>query len=315
MRVPDRVPPWVCALVGACYALVVVDYSELVGPLGSLDFDAAWSAGRALLAHQNPYEVIGPGAAYRYPWVFVYPLTVGVVALPLALLPVEVARVVFLAISGAALGYAIGTRLPWAWPIMLSSPLINAVRNAQWAPLMATSVILPAWGIVSAVKPNMALAFLAASRTRRHAAWIVAGGLVILAFSVALRPSWPGEWMDRLRDARDFGPLFMRPGGFLVLAGLLRWRDPDARLLVGLGLVPTSGVWYEMLPAMLVARTYREALILALCSEVAFVGSAFMTFGEFTSERNQIATLVLWGCLLPALVMTLLRGRNRPAAN
>jgi hypothetical protein len=193
---------------------------------------------------------------------------------------------------------------------MLSSPLINALRNAQWSLLMAASLLLPAWGIVSAVKPNVALALVAGARSLRHVAWIVIGGLVILTISVALRPSWPWEWIDRLHEARGFGPLLLRPGGFLVLAGLLRWRDPDARLLVGLGLVPTSGIWYEMLPAMFVARTYREALILAVCSEVAFVGSAFIRFGEFTAERNQIATLVLWGCLLPALVMVLLRGRK-----
>jgi hypothetical protein len=121
--------------------------------------------------------------------------------------------------------------------------------------------------------------------------------------------------MDRLREARDFGPLLLRPGGFLVLAGLLRWRDPEARLLVGLGLVPTSGIWYEMLPAMLVARNYRETLILAVCSDAAFIGSGLIETGAFTMERNQIATLVLWGCLLPALVMVLLRGRTvRPPA-
>jgi hypothetical protein len=315
-RIPDRVPPWACALVGACYALAVVINAELLGPLGSLDFDAAWSAARALLAHQNPYAVIGPSGAYHYPWPFVYPLTAGVVALPLAPLPVVVARVLFLAISGGVFCYAVGARRPWAWPILISAPLINALMNAQWASLLAASLLLPAWGIVGAVKPNVALALLAGARSRRHAAWIVGGGLVILAVSVALRPSWPWEWTDRLREARDFGPLFSRPGGFLVLAGLLRWRDGDARLLVGLGLVPTSGFWYEMLPAMLVARNYRESLILAVCSVAAFIGSGLITPGEFTIERNQIATLVLWGCLLPPLVLVLLRGRNRagPAA-
>ncbi len=74
--------PMLYALAGAIFAIAAVNESDLQGPLGACDIDQAWAAGRALLEHENPYQVIGPGAHYQFPWPLYYPLTVGVVALP-----------------------------------------------------------------------------------------------------------------------------------------------------------------------------------------------------------------------------------------
>jgi hypothetical protein len=304
--------PWTYALVGALFAAVAVNKSDLLGPLGSLDMDQAWSAGRALLMQQNPYDVIGPGQLYEFPWPLYYPLTVGVVALPLALLPILVARVVFLLLIGGVFGYAIGKTRPWAWPLILCEPFVNAIRTAQWSPLLAAALLLPAWGAISAIKPNLALALLAGARLRVQVIAMVTGGIGLLAVSLLLRPSWPAEWLARIHGVDTFDPFVVRPGGFLLLAGLLRWRDPDARLLVAMGLIPQTGIWYDALPALLVAQTYRQTLVLTVLSQVAFMGSVFVTTQDFAIGRVQLSTLILWGILLPALVVVLRRGIEWP---
>jgi hypothetical protein len=299
---------------GFLFALAAVAYGlffvrRLDSPLGSLDIDAAWSAGRALLAHQNPYETIGPTGVYHYAWVFVYPLTLGAVALPLALLPLEIARAAFLILAAGVFGYAIGATRPWAWPLILSYPFTNAVNIVQWSPFFAASLIFPAFGVVAAVKPNLALALLAGARSRRHVMAIIGGGIALTAISLAFRPSWPVEWYHRASNASSgFDPFLFRPGGFLILAAALRWRDPDARLLLALGLVPQTGIWYEALPALLVARTYRQAAILTILSIVAWMASGWINVSTFTTARHNIGTLILWSILLPATLMVLMRG-------
>lgn len=298
------------AVATIVYAFVMVN--PLGGPPGSLDIDAAWSAGRAILAHQNPYETVGPTGVYHYAWVFVYPLTVGVVGLPLALLPLEVARAVFLFLAAGIFGYAIGATRPWSWPVLISSPLTNAVNITQWSPLFAASLILPACGVVAAVKPNVAIALLAGARSRQQVIAIVAGGIALTAIALALRPDWPVEWYHRVRGAPDFDPFLFRPGGFLILAAALRWRDPDARLLLAFGLVPQTGLWYEALPVMLIARTYRQALVLAVLSLVAYVVSGWVDVATFAAGRHHIGTLILWGILLPATLIVLRRGIDWP---
>ncbi len=304
--------PLVYAAVGAAFAVMAVNREDLWGPLGACDIDAAWSAGRALLAHQNPYDVIGPARPYHYNWPFVYPLTVGALALPLAVFPFQVARVVFLLIMGGVFGYAIGATRPWAWPLILSEPFINSVRTVQWAPLLAAGLLLPAWGSVAAIKPNLALALLAGARSRTQVVAMGLGAIGLLGVSLLLRPSWPAEWLQVIRAAPNFDPLVLRPAGFLLLLGLLRWRDPDARLLLAMGLIPQTGFWYDALPALLVARTYRQTLVLSVLSQVAFQGTRFIDTGDFASGRHIIGTLVLWGILMPALALVLRRSLGRP---
>ena len=39
-----------------------------------IDFDQSWAAARVLFAGGNPYESIGPGKPYGWPWPYYYPL-------------------------------------------------------------------------------------------------------------------------------------------------------------------------------------------------------------------------------------------------
>ena len=155
---------------------------------------------------------------------------------------------------------------------------------------------------------------LAGARTRQ-AVWIMAvSAFVLLALSFALEPGWIGSWRRTLAGAEHFQPLIFRPGGFLLLIGLLRWRDPDARILIALGAIPQTGMSYEALPALTVARTKMEALVLAVLSQLALAGTAFTVAEPFVLESWQIGTLTLWLILFPALALVLRRAKRAPVS-
>lgn len=293
------------AMLGAIWALI------LVAP-GRTDMDQIWYAARALLAGQDPYSIIGPGRAYDFPWPFYYPLTAALLGLPLALLPLPFARTAFVALGGALIGYVIARFRPQLWPLAFAQPFGNAASTGQWSLYLTASMVLPWLGPIAAAKPNVALALLAGARSKRQVMWLVFGCGAVLVLSLIVRPDWPWAWRATLAGAAHFRPLIVRPGGVLMLLALVRWRDPDARLLLALALVPQTGIWYEAAPALFVLRTWREALVIAVLSQIAHLAAAWHAAG-FVAETWHIGTLTLWSVLLPALFMVLWRSRLRPA--
>jgi hypothetical protein len=99
-----------------------------------------------------------------------------------------------------------------------------------------------------------------------------------------------------------FSPL-RTPLGFLLLLALARWRRPEARLLVVLGVIPQSPFVYEALPLFLVPRTRFQTYALVIGSDLA-LGVYALTRGMETDRfyfLNGIAVVV--GMYLPALWM------------
>jgi hypothetical protein len=287
------------AVVGAIWALI------LLAP-GRTDFDQIWYAARAVLSGQDPYQLIGPGRASEFPWPFYYPLTAAVLGVPFSALPLSDARHVFVAMGGALIGYIIARHRPQLWPLAFAQPFGNAASTAQWSLFLAGSLVLPWAGIVAAAKPNVGLALLAGARSRRHVLWIVGSMLVLLLVSLVLNPGWPLEWRATLAGAPHFKPLLLRPGGFLMLLALVRWRDPDARLLLALTLIPQTGIWYEAAPALFVLRTLPEAAIIAVLTQTAHLAAGQHPPG-FAAESWHIGTLTLWSVLIPSMLIVLRR--------
>jgi hypothetical protein len=303
--------PLLCAGVAALFAVLCASTARLTDVPATSDLDQIWFAARALLAGEDPYAVIGPGKPYDFGWPFFYPLTAAVLALPLGVMSLSAARVTFVALGGGLLGYLVAARRPSIWPIFLSQPFRNAALATQWSPYLTATMLLPWLAPLAAAKPNIALALLAGARSRREVLWLVFGGLGVLAISLLVRPLWPWTWLDMLRGTQHFRPILLRPGGILMLIGLLRWRDPDARLLVALTVVPQTGIWYESLPAMLVARNTREAYFLTLTSVLAYIVRRVLgPLHTFVEESWLVGTLSLWGVLIPALVLVLRRARQ-----
>jgi hypothetical protein len=288
---------------------------RLTGPVGTLDVDQFWHAGRALIAGVDPYAIIGPDGPARFPWPFYDPLPAAVLLAPLGLLPLQLARIAFVGVVAAIFGFVLGRARSWAWPAVLSIPFMTSAVTTQISPLLAAAMLIPALGWLVAVKPNIGLVLLAQSRSRRQVALALAGGTALTLASLAINPTWPAAWLMTVAGAEHFRPLIFRPGGFLVLLALLRWRDPDARLLAALAVVPQTGMWYEALPVFLTVRSRAQALVLMLTSHAAFIYSGrYAENSEFASQTWPVGTLVVWSLLLPAVAFVLFRAKQRAIA-
>lgn len=296
----------VFAALGAAFAASLLIALNQSRPLGAIDFDQVWWAARSVLIGADPYEVVRPPRHY---FPLYYPLTTAIAALPIALPDYRAARLLFVALSGAAFGYAIGRHRPWLWPSFLSMPFILFASGGQWSALLGAALLLPWLGPLAAAKPSLGLALLAGARSRSAATVLVAGCLVFVVASLVLDPQWPGKWIGALQQSTHFRPLILRPGGVLLLLALLRWRDPDARLLLALAAIPTTGVPYDMLPAALVARTRKQSALLALLTQLAWVvAPAFPTTEPYAEWSWRVGLVTLWSGLIPPLVLVLWRG-------
>jgi hypothetical protein len=106
----------------------------------------------------------------------------------------------------------------------------------------------------------------------------------------------------------------LRPGGFLLLLALLRWRDARARVLGTLALVPQLTVLYEALPVFLVCRSRQEGYALAALSWVVAFGQAWQLRGS--GLPMETAAVVGWpwlliGLYLPALALVLRQPKGK----
>ena len=300
------------AILGAGLASFILVTLNQGLPRGGLDFDQVWWAARCILEGSDPYEVIRPPNFY---FRLYYPLTSALLALPLAPFDFRDARLLFVAISGGLYGYAIGRHRPWLWPTFLGLPFILFATGGQWSALLSAALLLPWLGFVAVAKPNLGLAVLAGMRSWRAALLLVNGSLLLVMASVLVEPGWPLAWVDAIRQSTHFRPLILRPGGLLMLLALLRWRDPDARLLLGLAVVPTTGLPYDLLPAGLVARNRLEAGLLALLTQIAWiVAPGYPAREPYADWSWQAGIATLWGSLIPPLALVLWRARRGPLA-
>lgn len=298
---------WIASLVVALVATAYAVARAVHEPAWPTDFDQLWHAARALATGGQPYEVVGPGRPFQWDWPLYYPLPAVVLSLPFTLLPVAAARVAFSAIAGAVLGFALGRRLRTHWPLLLSASFLIATSRTQWAPLILATLWLPAAGVVIAAKPNVGLAVLAALRGR--ALIVAAGGAVaITLLATVLRPEWIAEWRASIATAPHVvAPIFM-PGGFLLALAAVRYKRPDARLLLALALLPHTPSLYDLLPLFFLCRSLREALVLAILTHVLFFGfisfSGGPTFDTYAAALGRVSLLVIY---FPALAAVLLR--------
>ena len=291
-------------LLSACYCLAYA----YTNPDFTSDFDQVWGAGRALLAGQNPYEVVGPGKPYHWYWPFYYPLPAVLVTLPVAYLPVEWARTAFSGISAGLMAWAISRESFARWPVFISISFVTAIELSQWSPLLLAAMLMPALGFLAVAKPNLGVAVAAQARSNRALVVLVGGSLILAVASFVILPHWFNDWLRLVRSATHFRAPITRPFGFLILLSLLRWRRPEARLLVALSLVPQTPTFYDHVFVFAAARTFREALTLTVGTFVIFfiigIVNPAPTFQGWGSLLARSTVYVLY---LPAVVMVLRR--------
>ena len=291
------------------------------------DFGLSWFGARSLLHGINPYDLVGPGKQYNWPWPLVYPATAFVAAMPVVMLPQLAAALVFVFVSCALLAWSV-TRDGWQKiPMFGSAAFIVAAGAAQWSPLFTAAMGIPVLGFFFAAKPTIGLALGAAGDWRLQK-FAIAGAIVLGVISLILFPLWPRIWVDQLQYATQMAPPLKRGGGFLILLALLRWRRPEARLLLFLACVPQVGSWYEVVPVFLVPSTSRESMILASVSSLGFAFQDYLVTARNETEYNQqVGAMIVALAYLPAVLMVLrrpnegdlpwwlrLRGNNPPTA-
>jgi len=134
------------------------------------------------------------------------------------------------------------------------------------------------------------------------------GGVFITTVSIAFFPTWPSEWLASLGREQHMGAPVMRIGGILILLGLLRWRRPEARLIVALACVPQTNNWYEGVPLLLAASTFRESLFLSVVSMLGyFIPPYVMTASNEAQFNAQVGALMVALCYMPATLLVLRR--------
>ena len=277
-------------------------------PTRPTDFGLVWFGAKSFLAGINPYPLIGPGLTYNWDWAeLLYPGPAMVLAIPLSWLPEFLAAAVFVWISTALLAYGITAK---GWDLLFlfpSSAFIVAARAAQWSPLFSAAFVLPWLGFVLAAKPNLGTAVALASDSRRLLTTALAGGAFLLLVSLIMLPGWPKSWIAMVKASHVITPL-TRLGGFLVLLNLLKWRRPEARLILFLACVPQTGSWYEALPLLLVAQTRRESQILSLTSSLGYLMILLLIHGQPEQQFNrEVSNLMIAFAYLPATITVLRR--------
>ena len=296
--------------VGCAVGIVCWGHYRLESPGGMSDFDQVWIAARALRSGADPYAALQQTG---WPFPLYYPLTAAVLALPLTLLSAVWARIVFFALGSAMCSYALSAR-PHRLFALLSGSFFQALLLAQWGPLLVGATgtgLLLAGGIWSA-KPTAGLALaIYAARTRRAWVAVACGALIVGLISLALRPSWPLSFLADARHASHIRPLVgILPLGPLVLLAALRWRRPEARLLIALACIPQTVALYTTLPLFLVPRTRRQTLVLVLLSDAAFALTMWgipawwpQYRGSLVASAPIIGTCLLALLYLPCLLM------------
>jgi hypothetical protein len=182
--------------------------------------------------------------------------------------------------------------------------------------LLTAAALMPALSWVLVAKPTTAFATLAAyfrRAGRRSLALSIA--VVLVAVSFIASRSWVSDWLEAVRAAHHFLPLVARPGGFLLLASLIRWRRPEAWLIALLAVVPQTAAPYEALPLVLALTSRREAMIFAALSLAAV---PFLTRPDLA--RDLVATLehkspIMLGFVYLPVVAMVLRRPNVVSAN
>ena len=287
-----------CALAVGLAAAGLVELQAGLPHPGHSDFADLYNGMSAWRHGQDPYAAV---RAAHPDVALYYPLPALLLLLPLSWLPRVHAEAVFLGIGMGALAFA-GWRRPLLAACMSTSAL-GSVVTGQWSPLMTASALLPSLGVVWACKPSVGAVLAAGYFNRRS----LLGAAALTLLSFAMWPGWVAAWLPGLHHTVHVAPI-QRLGGVVLLLALIRWRQPEARVLAALSCMPQTGALYDALPLFLVPRTRYQAYALVACMHLAafaiyLTRGAKLSLVEATAQQWPI---LLGLCYLPALVILFL---------
>jgi hypothetical protein len=146
----------------------------------------------ALLHHQNPYEAVGPGRTFNWPYPLLYPMTAILALVPLALLPLRWVDPIFVGVGFGLFAYGITMRrlVTPALIALVSLAALMTLQTSQWSLLLTGAALVPGFGWLLIAKPTIGLALFAA-----FPRWKTAIGCsALLILSVIIWPTWVSDW-------------------------------------------------------------------------------------------------------------------------
>jgi hypothetical protein len=263
-----------------------------------------WRAAHIVLDGGDPYQLIRVMSLPALHTPFNYPLPAVGMALPFVWLRQQDAAIAFVTCSAAFLGFAI-TRDDFSRvPILFSTSFLFAAQLAQTSFLILALALVPESAGLTVMKPNIGLA-LFAWRPRLRTAWV--GGALLIG-SVLISPEWPAAWIHLARTSPTHRAPALVGVGALALLAVVRWRRPEARLLVAMTLIPHGLYFYDELPLWLVAASRRESMVLAAAGWLGWLGWVATSGGPHDAVRlGDISAWLVASLYLPCLVMVLRR--------
>ena len=266
------------------------------------DFFYPWFAARLLELGHSPYLAIPGGGAHPVSSPFSYPLPAVLLVTPLAELGYRMAGALFFGLSSAILAYLLARRHPHRLCVFIGVPYLAAASQGQWSPLMMAVALTPALGWLAVMKPNLGLGSLA-----YRPSWAAAIGCVtVLLLSLWWLPSWPLQWQANAARLDHHPAPFAHLLALPLALAVIRWRWPEARLLLVLASVPQLLYFYDQTALWLVPRTLRESLFLTAMSQAgALIWQA--TADPSYSVPSQAWPWVIGFCYIPALLIVLRR--------
>lgn len=291
------------AIAAALAALIAF---QLVPDMVARDFTYPWRGARALLAGENPYDVIRPTGPPPDDHWFMYPLTAPVAVLPLGFLPAHAAGALFSGLSAGLLTFVLTSSGGIRRLVLLLSPSFGfAIVLGQWTPLLvAAAFAIPLhWALVC--KPTIGLPLFL-----YRPSWIAAAQCGVLAvITLLIQPSWPLDWWRNAQSLDGHYVPLLRPFGFIAILALWRWRRAEARLVAGMSAVPQNLYFYDQLPLFLAATTVRRQIILITLAWMAWwvgrIGCETPFYCGPESERWVILLI-----FVPATIMALFEDRE-----
>jgi hypothetical protein len=309
---PISLPRGSAALIAALAALAAGLVAAGAGlPELRPDVDQLWFAARAVLDGRNPYDLIGPGREFNYPWQLYYPLPAVLLFTPLAPLPLIASRVLMAGAGSALLAYGIARHDARGLVVFLSYAFYANAWYSQWTPLLVAMWYWPTLAVLIAAKPTIGGAMMMGVQNWRRAAAGLAFAALLTVVSLLVRPTWLAEWIAALGSNTHLRPWVTVPGGALLLLALVRWRRWEARLLAAFAIVPQTFHPLATLPLVLLPGSMGgKALIAALTYVPNWLlvrepfGSRLSSGGPEEIVRSY-GTILLWVVLLPTLLLVL----------
>ena len=267
-----------------------------------------WRATHIVLDGGDPYRLMWWMKLPALHTPFNYPLPAVGMGLPFVWLRQQSAAIGFVACSAGLLGFAITRDSFNRVPLLLSVPFMFAGQLSQTSFLILALALLPAAAGLTVMKPNIGLALFA----WRPRWWTVITGGALLLGTILISPNWPAEWLAWVRTSPTHRPPVAAGVGLLPLLAVLRWRRPEARLLIAMTLVPHGLYFYDELPLWLIASSRREALLLSGASWIGWVLWLALSGGPGAPRLRDVAPWLVASLYLPCLWLVLRRPNVGP---